>query len=44
LYLNKLTEDDLEPGVQPRFLRGGGLKEEKFCDVILMTYFRWRNL
>jgi len=22
----------------------GGLKMEKFCDVILMTYFRWRSL
>jgi len=28
-----------------RILLGwGGLKNEKFCDVILITYFRWRNL
>jgi len=23
---------------------GGGLKIEHFCDVILITYFRWRDL
>jgi len=33
-----------QPGAQPGFCQEGGLKMEKFCDVILMTYFRWRNL
>jgi len=27
-----------------RILLRGGLKIEHFCDVILITYFRWRNL
>jgi len=27
-----------------RILLREGLKMENFCDVNLMTYFRWRNL
>jgi len=37
-----------EAGVQQAtriLLRGrGGLKMKIFCDIILMTYIRWRNL
>jgi len=33
-----------ESGAQPGFCYGRDLKMENFSDVILMTYFRWRNL
>jgi len=31
-------------GAQPGFCYGSGLKMENLCDVVLMTYFRLRNL
>jgi len=35
----------LSRGATRILLRGErGLENEKYCDVILMTYFRWRNL
>jgi len=35
---------NIKQGRNQDFAKGGGLKMEKFCDIILMTCIRWRNL